>query len=217
MGTESEAGRATVSLVVKAPLPGMVKTRLAVDVGDEVAARVFRLLVERQVRAVPEHMDLRIDWTPPEHGRLVKEWIRKTEPDRPIRFVEQDGGDLGRRLRSIVVDHFMRCGEPLVIMGGDCPGADSEVICRAVDLLPGSDCVLGPTEDGGYYLIGLNGPHVSCFDGIMWSTPQVLAGTRARIAEDGLSVATLPTLWDVDTHGDWQRAVATYGFPQSPA
>src|SRR5262249_39143450 len=86
-----------------------------------------------------------------------------------------------------------------------------EFLQRAVDLLsrPGPDVVLGPTEDGGYYLIGVRGAHRELFDGVPWSTSEVLEITLRRAANAGLEAACLPSWFDVDTAEDLERLRAT--------
>ena len=93
----------------------------------------------------------------------------------------------------------------LLIVGTDCPVLTVDHLQQAADVLQTQDAVLIPAEDGGYVLIGLRRALPEVFDGVEWSTPQVLAQTQARLRAAGASWQELPTLWDVDEPADWAR------------
>jgi len=200
----------TVSLVVKAPVPGLVKTRLARTVGTKEAARIFRLLVEHQIQEIPKEFDLRVDGAPHEHFELLRQWIRPLRTN--VRFYPQAEGDLGNRLQQIVSHHFNSRPDPLLLLGGDCPGCNTSLLLQAREFLLSKDTVLGPASDGGYYLLGLNSANASCFEGIPWSTAGVLQLTRERLAAEGLTTGELPALYDVDTEAEWRKAQREFGL-----
>jgi hypothetical protein len=95
-------------------------------------------------------------------------------------------------------------GRRALLIGTDVPGYDVPYLARAAAALERHDAVVGPAEDGGYVLIGL-ARDVDVFSGVPWSTPEVMAATRTRLAAAGASHVELPPLWDVDTHDDYVR------------
>jgi glycosyltransferase A (GT-A) superfamily protein (DUF2064 family) len=105
----------------------------------------------------------------------------------------QPRGDLGRRLAYAFATHFANADAgPAIAIGADAPGVDAGSIVSAVELLRTAEVVLGPTEDGGYYLIGLTRPRPELFAEIPWSTEKVLEATKAACEAAGLSLGTLP-------------------------
>ena len=95
-------------------------------------------------------------------------------------------------------------GVHALLVGTDVPGYDVAYLARAAAALERHDAVIGPAEDGGYVLVGL-ARDVDVFGGVPWSTPEVMAATRARLAAAGASHVEMPPLWDVDTHDDYVR------------
>ena len=131
-------------------------------------------------------------------------------------MIAQRGEGLGERLQSAVRD----VGGALLVVGMDTPQLTRALLADALERLdePAIDAVLGPTQDGGYWAIGLAAPDPGVFEGIAMSTPQTGADQRARLAELGLRTAQLATLRDVDTFDDattvaalapWTRFAAT--------
>ena len=113
----------------------------------------------------------------------------------------QPSGDLGQKL-SAWFDFACATDDRVLVIGSDSPALPLEFIEQAVQELDTSDCIIGPALDGGYYLLGLKCPHPRLFEGIDWSSPQVLEQTRARAAELRLRVAELPPWNDVDEFAD---------------
>ena len=116
---------------------------------------------------------------------------------------------MGARLIAGFAHVFSQRASAALAIGGDCPALDERVLRLASAALarPACDAVLGPALDGGYYLIGLTAPHPEVFNDIAWSTPQVLAQTRARFAATELCHEELPVLSDIDDEQDWRRAI----------
>ncbi len=193
---------------VKAPVAGRVKTRLARDLGAEAALEAYRVLVERQLEAIaPVEFPVEL-WVQgdPNHPS-IREWARRHA--LPVR--RQVSGDLGRNMHDAILS-CRDAGRAGIVIGSDLPTVDADYIHQAATLLAARDLVLGPTEDGGYALIGLNAPKVgdgcgleALFAGIDWGTGRVCRQTRQRASRLGLSVSELPMTWDVDTLADWRR------------
>jgi rSAM/selenodomain-associated transferase 1 len=191
---------------VKEPRPGAVKSRLAAAVGPERAAGVYKAIAEEAIRQTAPRGDefARIfAFSPPEARESVAEWL----PGATL--VAQSEGDLGAKMSHAFEDAFARGARRVVLVGTDVPALTREDVVDAIESLDHEDLVLGPAADGGYYLLALKRPQPAVFEGIPWSTPQVLAATLGRAVRLGLSVRVLRTLGDVDTGedlaADWTR------------
>lgn len=202
----------TLVMMTKAPLPGRVKTRLAADIGDAEALRVHRLLVERQLRAVPAEWAAEVHFDPPEAEAQMRAWLDPVGAGRPLVFNAQCDGDLGERLGHAMLNAFARRAEAVIFIGGDCPGLTTEILREAGEALQAADVVVAPAEDGGYVLIGLRSHRLGLFNGIAWSTADVLVQTLTKVKEAGLSCVVLGTLEDVDDAAGWARARAEFGL-----
>lgn len=185
-----------VALMVKAPRAGTVKTRLARDVGDHCAVAVYVQLGRQVAEAAARVAPLTVWYTPPDAEPEVRRWLGDHE-SRP-----QGPGDLGARMQEAFAAHFARGDVPVIVIGADCPGVTAAVLRDAHARLAEADVVLGPSVDGGYYLIGLNRPEPRLFADIPWSTANVLEITESRCRECDLTVERLSPLRDVDTVED---------------
>jgi rSAM/selenodomain-associated transferase 2/rSAM/selenodomain-associated transferase 1 len=197
----------TLFIFAKAPTPGRVKTRLAKEVGDEEAARVYSLLaryVVNRLRSGPYRTVICFD--PPGKREAVVGWLG----DEQLSFIPQKEGDLGVRMETAIREG-LRNSPAVVVVGTDTPGVDGEVVARALESLKGGDLVVGPATDGGYYLIGMKEPHSQLFRDIPWSTHRVLESTLERAEELGLRASLLPPLQDVDTLEDWESVRPSLG------
>lgn len=202
----------TVCLMLKAPEPGRVKTRLARDLGAAAAAAAYRALVEHQLAEIDPAWDARIAFDPPEAAGVMRAWLGAER-----RYFPQAAGDLGDRLAAATRELFHGGAKRVLFVGGDCPQLDRARLREAARALDAADVALIPALDGGYCLIGLGGPHVGVFSGIAWSTGSVFAETVARCAALGLTLRTLePALEDVDDLAAWRRALATGTIKNPP-
>lgn len=192
------AGRVIVFL--KSPRPGLVKTRLAAELDEAAAAAIGVVLVNRTTAALARWEQVELRFAPDDAQAEIERWRRSGWSMTP-----QGPGDLGGRLQRAFSEAFAAGGSPVLVVGTDCPGLTSEDIADAFAALAGSQVVLGPAEDGGYWLIGLRQPAPELFEGIPWSTDQVFTTTEARARASGRSVAVLRRQLDVDTLADWRR------------
>jgi rSAM/selenodomain-associated transferase 1 len=121
----------------------------------------------------------------------------------------QPSGDLGLRMAAAFDEAFRRGAARVVLVGTDLPFLAHEDVVGALEALARADVVLGPAPDGGYFLVALRRPHPELFFGITWSTPGVLAATRARAGALGLKTRLLDSQPDLDTledlHQHWAR------------
>ncbi len=195
---EASPASATLLVFAKAPRPGTVKTRLARTIGDKRATELYRRmarLIVAAVRSAPVRMVVCYD--PPDGEAEVRSWLGPA----PHQYWPQGTGDLGTRM-SRMVARALSDADRVVIIGTDAPAVGADTITRAFAALDSADVVIGPARDGGYYLLGLQGPHPDLFAGIRWSTGSVLAETTKRTERLGLSVTWLEVEGDVDTADD---------------
>lgn len=188
-------------IFLKYPIPGRVKTRLAESLGAEAASAAYRACVEltlEQMKPLRHETVLCVD--PPEAIGRARRWLGSGWAFRP-----QRGGSLGERLAQATALSFAEGATPVVVIGTDSPWLDAGRVEAAFDALARAELVLGPTEDGGYYLIGCSRAAPELFAGIAWSTSAVLAQTLAKAGALGLSVEQLPMGYDVDHLKDLDR------------
>lgn len=193
-----------IALLLKAPHSGTVKTRLAATVGEAEAVRIYAWMVERQVTALPPGWPASIHYEPPDARAEMERWLSPLHSG--LEYRPQVSGDLGARLIAAFAAEFARGAPKVLAIGGDCPGLDQAILQAAGAALDTADGVLGPAADGGYYLIGLRAPCPPLFSDIPWSTPEVLARTRAALSRQKLTALELPVLEDVDDAAGWARA-----------
>lgn len=179
----------------KPPRPGEVKTRLVSEVGAEGAARLARAFFHdtwTSVSALPwaNAVLATSDVT-------AREWT--LGPKAPI--WPQGTGDLGERLER-VLGRALEESPFAIAIGTDTPGLPQLLLDHARDALRGAEAVLGPCEDGGFYLIGLRRCPAGLFSDLPWSAPDTFVRTRSRLRERGLSTKVLPPWFDVDRPSD---------------
>jgi rSAM/selenodomain-associated transferase 1 len=202
MKHDQKGAMPTLAWMLKAPVAGWVKTRLAAELGAEAACAAYRRLVEHQAAQIPPGWRVVVHFDPPQAEAAVREWLGP-RPD----YQPQAEGHLGDRLAAAMAGHPFQCGS-LFFIGGDCPYLDSGRLAAAAQALERADVegVLVPAVDGGYVLMGLKAPQARLFEGIAWSTGQVLEQTLARAREAGLRMTLQPALEDVDDLASWRRA-----------
>jgi len=204
----SEDGTERLCVFTRFPVSGETKTRMIPGLGPEGAASLQRemtahtLLTARR-SCMQAGRNAEVHFTGADEPRM-RDWLG---PD--VDYVAQADGDLGARMYFAVHRAFDSGAARVVIVGTDCPDLSDQIVRQTFALLHTHDVVIGPTEDGGYYLIGLNKPVADLFVDVDWGTEAVFE-TTIRIADDaGLSVGLLPKLRDVDLPEDlpvWRKA-----------
>ena len=183
----------------KKPIPGEVKTRLQPDYSPdqaaEIAAFLIRATLELAVSVWPGDIVLYV-WPDTDHPLL-----HELEREFQVRLELQAHGDLGAKMWSALRDGIGRHG-CAAILGCDVPHCGWDVIDQANDLLARGRNVLGPTEDGGYYFIGVQEARPELFENIPWGSNQVLETTLARAEAAGMAFDFLKKLRDIDTADD---------------
>jgi rSAM/selenodomain-associated transferase 1 len=187
----------------KRPLAGYAKTRLGATLGEEQAAGVyarilFAYLLELVAADLPG-VELELSLASADD---VPFFIQAF-PEFDVRA--QRGGDLGLRLARSFELAFAAGADAVVLTASDTPELGASVIRAAFQALEHSPVVIGPCQDGGYYLLGLRAPSASLFTGVDWGTERVLQQTEQRASSLGLAVVRLPERIDVDTAQDLAR------------
>lgn len=191
---------ATLGLFAKWPQAGHVKTRLAEATSARWAADVARaFLLDTLHRLATVDARRIVAYTP---ATAIKEFDDLVNGIFALRC--QGDGDLGQRLERFFHQALAEGAGRVVVVGTDSPTLPVSLVQGAFDQLREADVVLGPATDGGYYLIGCAGRLPPVFDGVPWSTNEVLAATVARLNGANLRVALLPPWYDVDTIDDWR-------------
>ena len=176
---------------------GKVKTRLASGMGELRALEIYRHLIQLTYSAL-EDVPVTV-WT------YFSDFIPETVNTSIEKSFVQEGQDLGERMANAFARSFELGMDKVVLIGTDCPTLQSNHLNEAFEALTHSDLVLGPATDGGYYLIGMNRRADYLFEGITWSTSQVLSETLNVASQHGLTTTLLHELDDIDTQEDWQR------------
>lgn len=196
--------RPVILLFVKEPEPGRVKTRVAATTGPERAAEIYRALTAAVCARLPDDAEVIVLFDPPHARAQVEAWLRPLLAGR-AEFRPQAAGDLGARLEQAFGDALAAGRRKVAAIGSDCVDLSPALFQEAWDALDsaGCDCVLGPTPDGGYYLVALAEPNAAIFHQIPWSTDATLRRTLERASAAGLQVHLLPEQSDVDSEADW--------------
>ena len=193
-------------IYAKRPLPGYAKTRLGADVGAEQAAGVYaRLLYTYLLDLV--HADLGVTVELSVASPADVPFFAVAFPELVVR--PQVKGDLGQRMAASFAQAFAAGAKSVVLTGTDIPGLDGRIVRSAFETLETVTVVIGPARDGGYYLIGMRAPGVSLFEGVEWGSERVLAQTESLANVQGLAIARLPEMFDVDTVEDLERWQST--------
>ncbi|ETX00268.1 MAG: hypothetical protein ETSY1_11830 [Candidatus Entotheonella factor] len=203
--------RQAVVMMAKTPQAGEVKTRLCPSLTLEEAAALYRGFLFDTVAKIASLAPVQpvMSYTPASgeafFAAAVPDWTR----------LPQDGADLGARMHHCFTQLLAQDYDHVLLTGSDLPTLPLGIFKQAIRLAacPQIDVILGPSEDGGYYLIGLRAPCPALFEHMTWSTSDVLTETVRRAKRIGLRVAYLPTWYDIDTPADLVRLQAALTQP----
>ncbi len=183
-------------IFAKNPEVGKVKTRLAATIGDEAALAIYHQLLLYTASAT-EYLVV---------DKFVFYCGHKEEEDlwNSKHFFKevQNGNDLGERMKNAFTSTFGKGYHKVVIIGSDCPDITGELIESAFAELDSAEVVIGPAEDGGYYLLGMKKLHPELFENMRWSTNNVLPDTISKCEDFKLKYSLLPVLNDIDEGKD---------------
>lgn len=189
-------------LFAKAPIAGQVKTRLTSHCSAEQAAEIAEILIEASIRVAAEHWPGQVClsvWQIEAHPFISKMCERYD-----VALLSQVDGDLGKKMAAA----FEEVGYPAAIMGCDAPLITADTLARAHQCLIAEQNVIGPCQDGGYYLIGLSQSASSLFRGMTWGADTVLADTLSAAVRNNIKLVELAESYDIDR---WQDLIQASG------
>lgn len=183
-------------IFIKNPVLGKVKTRLASSVGDKAALEIYKSLMD--------HTRIMISGIDAARLLFYSDRVERHDswPEKRFSKNVQQGDDLGSRMLNAfkqVSDYDKK-----IIIGSDCIGITPQLIEQAYTHLDFHDVVIGPSLDGGFYLLGMNVIVPELFQNISWSTDQVLPEIVKILQQKRLLYKLLPALRDIDTQEDWE-------------
>jgi hypothetical protein len=185
---------------IKDPEKGRVKSRLASAIGDKMAVKLYkRFLLEMLFTLNSGTFLFYLCYTPVDSLNDLKDWLG----DHYL-YLPQIGENLGERMKNGFAEAFSMNFKRVILVGSDIPDLPLEFIEEAFTSLDEKDGVVGPSFDGGYYLIGFKNKSFSprAFDGMHWSTETVFEETLNTLKQEGLTIHTLQPLGDIDTVED---------------
>lgn len=189
-------------IFVKYHISGTVKTRLSPELTPEEAATFYGALAKDVVRVNGSSVDYEtiVCFAPESAGSELRSWLG---PGVSLR--RQRGKDLGERQFHAIEQALESGYEKVVLIGSDCPTITPSDIEAALEFLTEANLVIGPAEDGGYYLVAVDRPVRSIFEGIAWSTEEVLRQTLDKAEKAGLEVRLLDVKCDIDRYDDLEK------------
>lgn len=190
--------RNALLIFIRNPELGKVKTRLAQELGDQEALRIYNTLLAH-TRRIALTVEVRRYLFYSNFIDPADEWP-SSQFDKQL----QPQGDLGNRMLQ-AFELALRENEAAIIVGSDCPGLNTDILQTAFEQLRQHDFVIGPAQDGGYYLLGMRQVSPYLFLDMTWSTSHVFTDTIRRLGANGKSYYVLPTLSDIDYAEDWER------------
>jgi hypothetical protein len=191
-----------IAVMAKQPEPGKVKTRLCPPLTPGQAADLYEVFFLDTVSLISgiEHTDVFIAYDPETAQDFFSLILSPT-----VKCIPQGAGDLGNRLSGVSSIMFSHGYKKVIMLASDTPHLPQDYIRMAFRQLDDTDVILGPCDDGGYYLIGLRFPAPVVFEGIPWSTSRVLDLTIERAREAGMTCELVPSCYDIDTWQDVER------------
>lgn len=199
--TEKLVNMKHLIIFTRYPEAGKAKTRLIPVLGAEGAANLHRQMAEKTLTTAKQlkkqnFCSIEVQFTGSDLS-LMQQWLGDD-----LIYHPQSSGDLGDRMGQAFQNAFNQGKTSIITIGTDCPSLTVELLAQAFEQLHHHDLVLGPAEDGGYYLIGLNRWRQELFKGINWGTKTVLQQTLSICHQLNLSVSYLPQLTDIDRPED---------------
>lgn len=189
-----------IIIMAKNPFRSKVKTRLAKTTGEEAARGIYARLLYDMLSKLLDPMDNNIRI---ELSLSDKEGINFfTEAFPEFAITKQCTGNIGVRMQHAFKHAFQNGAERVVLIGTDIPGINWSILIQAFNKIDGQSIVIGPTKDGGYYLVGMGSPGINIFKNIPWSSPEVFHQTIKNIKDHGFQPFILSELVDIDNEMD---------------
>jgi rSAM/selenodomain-associated transferase 1 len=205
----------SLAIFLRYPHPGKVKSRLATSLGQEKAANFYRLCTEQlfgEIERVSHDFKKYIFYSDKSDENDIRQWAGPG-----FSYLPQAEGNLGKRLEQAFSGLFGKGMDKVIILASDTPDITYGIINDSIEALDRHDIVIGPSFDGGYYLLGMKKQYGELFRGILWSTEKVLGQTMSNIEALKLDVYNLIELRDIDTEEDLRKWVNTASDRSNPA
>ena len=204
------SGSRALLVFAKTPKPGKVKTRLLAAVSAEVAAALHEACIADTLRLASRTRGCDVFVFAAGGTRYFRGLLKKQGCGRRVRVLSQRGSDLGVRMENAFRKCFLMGYREVVVIGSDTPWMGAQRLRQAFAELKSNGVVIGPAEDGGYYLLGLRKMVVEIFRGIPWSTERVLELTLKAVARTKLRRKLLRRDFDLDRPEDMKRAARMF-------
>lgn len=202
--------RKAIIVFTRYPVLGKVKTRLASETSREFAFSFYKTCAEHTFNELNylnyRECDIFIFGSEEKDLHQIKAWT-----DNSFIYCSQEGDNLGEKMFNAFKKIFDKNYKKVIIVGTDAPDITSDLIQNGFNVLNENDCVIGPANDGGYYLLGFNGRVLNLFSSINWSTNSVLDQTIKKIKKLGIKYFLLDELIDVDTRDDLIQWHSNFG------
>ncbi len=197
-GRKQEVADINNALIVftKNPILGKVKTRIAESCGNKEALEIYHKLLEINANLITELTEIK---TLIVYNKSIENQIYKGDYIKEI----QSGSNLGEKMLNAFIKCKQKGYENIVIIGSDCPYLTPDIIQTAFEKLKTHSVVIGPSNDGGYYLLGMKNINQELFKNKKWSTDSVLNDTIKNIEESNESYFLMDKLSDIDLFEDW--------------
>lgn len=209
----SDNTKNAILVFLKAPVKSTVKTRLAQSLGDDLTLELYKCFILDVLQKAEKTGELILHYYPVEYEKPVADFVGDyyREP--------QHGSDLGERMAHALCSTFEKGFERVVLIGTDIPDIPVDYLHDAFKVLDENDAVIGPSQDGGYVLIGFNRKGFSqvVFKGIVWSTATVCEKTLEIMDLNRISFHKLPLWYDVDTGEDFNALIQRLESGQATA
>ena len=190
-----------IVIMAKAPIPNDVKTRLVPPLDPRTASDLYKSFLLDKIEQVAKIEAQRfLAYTPDRAGNLFREII-----PRKFILVQQEGNNLGERLANVAEKLFPQGFKKVILVDSDTPNLPPRMLRAAIRRLDDVEVVIGPCEDGGYYLIGMKSYLPKIFENIPWSTNKVVASTVQRIVDIEATFSLLDEWYDIDRVEDLLR------------
>jgi len=189
-----------ILIFLKSPVPGRVKTRLSSSLGESLTCRLYKRFTEDTLTSAETcRTKITLCYYPENKKQPIQNWLGSD-----YRLKSQTGANLGERMFHAFGDAFISGEEKAVLIGTDIPQIRGETLNKALAALDTHDSVIGPSQDGGYYLIGFNRRTLlkDVFNNITWGSASVLTSTLQILAEAHYKTCVLEKYNDIDTLQD---------------
>jgi len=211
-GAKRDRERCAIIVMTRYPEEGKVKTRLIEHLGEDGATHLHQKMAEHTISTLEPLCDIQTAdlWVFFSGGSAEKmqSWLGERFEYRP-----QQGDNLGSRMAHAFKHIFAAGYNRAVMLGTDCPDIEGATVVKALNSLRSADVALGPAEDGGYYMIGINELHPDLFRNINWGSAKVLSQTVEIVKNLNLTPAYLPPLRDIDIPEDLESIRGTFLLP----